>query len=237
MRRLPPLALSTAASKTAWLARQMSGPVPSPSMKGRMGWEGTSRRPSGRDWMRSPAGTVMVEYGGMRGPSNKKTRGGATWLGREGPRSVQIAESAQSLHRLRGDLVHLAWRSAQGGQLRIARGGQPCDHTWSLSGQITQLVGIVGQAKQLRLLTPGHQLPRRGPDHLRVFPERECHLPRRLAETRPLEPECVGRDPRHIEYRRRDVDRLDRIEHAPAPGLAGKLHDQRDVDLGLVERA
>src|SRR6266853_1224361 len=47
----------------------MSGPVPSPSMKGRMGWEGTSRRPSGRAWMRSPGGTVMVEYGGMRGLS------------------------------------------------------------------------------------------------------------------------------------------------------------------------
>src|SRR5438552_12984934 len=47
----------------------MSGPVPSPSMKGRMGWEGTSRRPSGWAWMRSPGGTVMVEYGGMRGLS------------------------------------------------------------------------------------------------------------------------------------------------------------------------
>src|SRR2546427_2292344 len=38
-------------------------------MKGRMGWEGTSRRPPGRAWMRSPGGTVMVEYGGMRGLS------------------------------------------------------------------------------------------------------------------------------------------------------------------------
>src|SRR5438034_7889509 len=38
-------------------------------MKGRMGWEGTSRRPSGWAWMRSPGGTVMVEYGGMRGLS------------------------------------------------------------------------------------------------------------------------------------------------------------------------
>src|SRR5206468_1381927 len=47
----------------------MSGPVPSPSMKGRMGWEGTSRRPSGRAWMRSPGGTEMVEYGGTRGLS------------------------------------------------------------------------------------------------------------------------------------------------------------------------
>src|SRR5207249_6465713 len=81
-----------------------------------------------------------------------------------------------------------------------------------------------------------HQLPRHGPDHLRVFPERECHLSRRLAETRPLEPERVGLYPRHIEYRRRDVDRLDRIGDAPAPGLAGKLHDQRDMDLGFVER-
>src|SRR6266566_8154588 len=47
----------------------MSGPVPSPSMKGRMGWEGTSRRRAGGAWMRSPGGTVMAEYGGMRGLS------------------------------------------------------------------------------------------------------------------------------------------------------------------------
>src|SRR5438034_10645464 len=47
----------------------MSGPVPSPSMKGRTGREGTSRRPSGRAWMRSPGGPAMVEYGGTRGLS------------------------------------------------------------------------------------------------------------------------------------------------------------------------
>src|SRR5207247_11374832 len=110
MRGVPRWAVWTAASKTGGLARQMSGPVPSPSMKGMMGWEGTSRRPSGRDWMRSAGGTVTMEYGGMRGPSNKKKRGGASWLGGE-PRSVQIAEGAQSLHRLRGDLVHLPRRS------------------------------------------------------------------------------------------------------------------------------
>src|SRR2546422_7565457 len=106
MRRLPLYALSTAASKTAWLARQMSGPVPSPSMKGRMGWEGTSRRPSGREWIRSPVGTVMVAYGGMRGPSNKKTQGGASREGHSA-HSVQIAEGAQLLHRLRRDPIHL----------------------------------------------------------------------------------------------------------------------------------
>ena len=45
MRRLPPYALRTAASNTCWEARQMSGPVPSPSMKGMTGWLGTSSRP------------------------------------------------------------------------------------------------------------------------------------------------------------------------------------------------
>src|SRR5438128_659148 len=53
----------------------MSGPVPSPSMKGRLGWEGTSRRPSGREWMRSPGGMVRVEYGGMRGSLKQKNAG------------------------------------------------------------------------------------------------------------------------------------------------------------------
>ncbi len=37
MRRWPPYAFSTAASKTSWEARQMSRPVPSPSMNGMMG--------------------------------------------------------------------------------------------------------------------------------------------------------------------------------------------------------
>src|SRR5204863_6626686 len=44
-RRAPPYALATAASKTRTLARQMSGPVPSPSMKGIIGLSGTTRRP------------------------------------------------------------------------------------------------------------------------------------------------------------------------------------------------
>src|SRR5688572_3253660 len=38
---LPPYAFSTAASKTRTLARQMSRPVPSPSMKGTIGLSGT----------------------------------------------------------------------------------------------------------------------------------------------------------------------------------------------------
>ncbi len=41
IRRRPAYAFSTAASKTRTLARQMSGPVPSPSMNGMMGWSGT----------------------------------------------------------------------------------------------------------------------------------------------------------------------------------------------------
>src|SRR3972149_2561146 len=46
MRRVPPYAFCTAASKMRCEARQMSGPVPSPSMKGRIGVAGTCRRPS-----------------------------------------------------------------------------------------------------------------------------------------------------------------------------------------------
>ena len=42
---LPPNAFSTAASKTRTLARQMSGPVPSPSMNGMIGSSGTTSRP------------------------------------------------------------------------------------------------------------------------------------------------------------------------------------------------
>src|SRR5215470_8145237 len=45
MRRFPPYACSTAASRTRTEARQMSGPVPSPSMKGTMGWSGTCSFP------------------------------------------------------------------------------------------------------------------------------------------------------------------------------------------------
>jgi hypothetical protein len=37
--------LSTAASSTRTLARQMSAPVPSPSMKGMIGWSGTASLP------------------------------------------------------------------------------------------------------------------------------------------------------------------------------------------------
>src|SRR5215213_9604575 len=41
----PPYAFFTAASSTRTLARQMSGPVPSPSIKGIMGSSGTASRP------------------------------------------------------------------------------------------------------------------------------------------------------------------------------------------------
>src|SRR5688572_25666795 len=54
MLRLPPEACLTAASKTRTEARQMSGPVPSPSMNGMMGWSGTIQCPS-RNSIRAPA--------------------------------------------------------------------------------------------------------------------------------------------------------------------------------------
>src|SRR5713101_4873882 len=44
-RRFPPNAFATPASKTRTLARQMSGPVPSPSMNGMIGSSGTTSCP------------------------------------------------------------------------------------------------------------------------------------------------------------------------------------------------
>ena len=55
MRRLPPYARSTAASNTCCEARQMSGPVPSPSMKGMIG-VARDLEPAVRMVMASPVG-------------------------------------------------------------------------------------------------------------------------------------------------------------------------------------
>src|SRR5256885_6903002 len=60
--RLPPDTLRTVASNTRWAARQMSGPVPSPSMKGMMGRSGTTQRPS-RYSMRSPMARQSTRLG------------------------------------------------------------------------------------------------------------------------------------------------------------------------------
>jgi hypothetical protein len=51
---LPPNSFSTAASSTRTEARQMSGPVPSPSMKGMMGRSGTVSAPLDDTVMDSP---------------------------------------------------------------------------------------------------------------------------------------------------------------------------------------
>src|SRR5262249_25767670 len=52
----------TAASKTRTLARQMSGPVPSPSMNGTIGSSGTTMRPSRRE-MAVPLVGDLKSYG------------------------------------------------------------------------------------------------------------------------------------------------------------------------------
>src|SRR5215813_2044147 len=49
-----------AASNTRTEARQMSGPVPSPSMKGMIGWSGTLRRPCEIVILAPPEGGVRV---------------------------------------------------------------------------------------------------------------------------------------------------------------------------------
>jgi hypothetical protein len=58
--RFPPYALATAASRTRTLARQMSGPVPSPSMKGMIGSSGTTSLPSRRAIAVPVDGALMV---------------------------------------------------------------------------------------------------------------------------------------------------------------------------------
>src|SRR5215470_7615317 len=58
---LPPYAFCTAASITRTLARQMSGPVPSPSMNGIIGLSGTTSRPSRRVIGAPLVGTVGEE--------------------------------------------------------------------------------------------------------------------------------------------------------------------------------
>src|SRR5438552_17680805 len=55
---LPPYAFATAASITRTLARQMSGPVPSPSMNGMIGLSGTTNCPARRVIDAPFAGTV-----------------------------------------------------------------------------------------------------------------------------------------------------------------------------------
>src|SRR5262249_9160307 len=66
IRFFPPYALATAASNTAWLAPEMSGRGPPPSMYGRIGWSGTSSRPPAMRIV-SPAGTLTVLYVAMGG--------------------------------------------------------------------------------------------------------------------------------------------------------------------------
>src|SRR3954470_24839297 len=60
----PPYAFATAASNTRTLARQMSGPVPSPSMNGMIGLSGTLSRPLCRE-MEVPVvgGVSEVKFG------------------------------------------------------------------------------------------------------------------------------------------------------------------------------
>src|SRR3954468_1126930 len=58
--RVPPYALATAASSTRTLARQISGPVPSPSMNGMIGLSGTTSLPSIRLMGAPLVGGVVV---------------------------------------------------------------------------------------------------------------------------------------------------------------------------------
>ena len=63
---LPPKAFLTAASNTRTLARQMSGPVPSPSMKGMIGLSGTTSRPLFLVMAVPVVGAFRIEKFGIR---------------------------------------------------------------------------------------------------------------------------------------------------------------------------
>src|SRR5439155_10832005 len=60
----------------AWLGRLMSGPVPSPPMKGMMGWGGDVEAAIEAGLDAVAGGTVTMEYGGMRGPFKQKRLAG-----------------------------------------------------------------------------------------------------------------------------------------------------------------
>src|SRR5262249_4937011 len=90
IRLRPPKAFCTAASNTAWLARQMSGPVPSPSMNGMMGRSGTWSRPPALR-IGSPGGTLTVEKAGIGEvkpeTAGRRKRSGARTSARRRPAS------------------------------------------------------------------------------------------------------------------------------------------------------
>ena len=91
-RRSPPYARSTAASKTRLAARQMSGPVPSPSMKGMIGRSGTFRSLVAVTVIFSPsAGTSMPLYAAISLSS----------IGRGAPRRRRVEKGAGVYQRHR----------------------------------------------------------------------------------------------------------------------------------------
>ena len=65
--RRPPYALATAESTTCRVAAQMSGPIPSPSMKGMIGWSGTTGRPVSPVTLFPREGTEAYWYRDTRG--------------------------------------------------------------------------------------------------------------------------------------------------------------------------
>ena len=69
MERLPPYAFETAESTTCRVARQMSGPMPSPSMNGRTGWS-----PETRPWGVMVIMSDILLDGNWIGPEDKDGR-------------------------------------------------------------------------------------------------------------------------------------------------------------------
>ena len=78
--RFPPYALFTAASNTRTEARQMSGPVPSPSMNGRIGWSGTTSRPWASWYFLLSAGVDLANLSGNVGDGVHVASCGGVWM-------------------------------------------------------------------------------------------------------------------------------------------------------------
>src|SRR5580658_5617123 len=107
MRFLPPYALATAASITRTLARQMSAPVPSPSMNGMIGLSGTCRMPLATAIFAPPAGgatlaVAAVDMSGLLGNPRAQRRRGAVMLAQRGRGPAAACPSAAACVRLRG---------------------------------------------------------------------------------------------------------------------------------------
>src|SRR5688500_10621420 len=110
IRRFPSSARSTAASKTRTDARQISGPVPSPSTKGTIGLSGTFRLPFSKAILSPLAGTFASLYVAIQRPVGGPTLGAPNVVDAvrsdHTPFAAQASNSGDVRLVLRPELVH-----------------------------------------------------------------------------------------------------------------------------------